>query len=55
MSTDKTTIESYDKYTTKSAEKMRSGKNTKHTFLEKPAMYKMIPNLGPHIFYYYFE
>lgn len=45
MSTDKTTIESYDKYTTKSAKKMQGGKNTKHTFLEKPAMYKMIPNI----------
>jgi ubiquinone/menaquinone biosynthesis C-methylase UbiE len=45
MSTDKKTIESYNKYTIKCAEKMRSGKNIKHTFLEKPAMYKKLPNL----------
>lgn len=45
MATDKTTIESYNKYTIKCAEKMRSGKNIKHTFLEKPAMYKKLPNL----------
>src|SRR3989344_1668750 len=45
MATDKTTIESYNKYTIKSAEKMRSGKNIKHTFLEKPAMYKKLPDL----------
>ena len=45
MATDKNTIESYNKYTSKSAEKMRSGKNIKHTFLEKPAMYKKLPNL----------
>ncbi len=45
MPTDKTTIESYNKYTIKCAEKMRSGKNIKHSFLEKPAMYKKLPNL----------
>lgn len=45
MATDKTTIKSYNKYTIKCAEKMRSGKNIKHKFLEKPAMYKKIPNL----------
>jgi SAM-dependent methyltransferase len=45
MSTDKKTIESYNKYTVECAMKMKSGKNTKHTFLEKPAMYKKIPNL----------
>lgn len=45
MPTDKTTIESYNKYTLKCAEKMRSGKNIKHTYLEKPAMYKKIPNI----------
>ena len=45
MPTDKITIASYNKYTAKSAEKMRSGKNIKHTYLEKPAMYKKIPNV----------
>ena len=45
MSTNKTTIESYNKYTVECAEKMRGGKNTKHTYLEKPAMYRKIPNL----------
>ena len=45
MATDKTTIESYDKYTIKCAEKMRSGKNIKHTYLEKPAMYQKLPDL----------
>ncbi len=45
MATDKTTIESYNKYTVECAEKMRSGKNIKHKFLEKPAMYKKLPNL----------
>lgn len=45
MATDKTTIESYNKYTVKCAEKMRSGENIKHTFLEKPAMYKKLPDL----------
>lgn len=45
MITNKKTIESYDKYTIECAEKMRSGKNIKHSFLEKPAMYKKLPNL----------
>ena len=45
MATDKKTIESYDRYTVKCAEKMRSGKNIKHRFLEKPAMYKKLPDL----------
>lgn len=45
MATDKKTIKSYDDYAVKWAEKMRSGKNTAHRFLEKPAMYKKLPNL----------
>lgn len=45
MSTDKKTIKSYDAYALKWAERMRSGKNLAHTFLEKPAMYKKLPKL----------
>lgn len=45
MATDKKTIKSYDNYALKWAEKMRSGKNIAHKFLEKPAMCKKIPDL----------
>ncbi len=45
MATDKNTIQSYDAYALKWAERMRSGKNLAHTFLEKPAMYQQLPNL----------
>jgi len=45
MTTDKKTIKSYNNYALKWAEKIRSGKNTAHKFLEKPAMYKKLPNL----------
>jgi len=46
MATDKNTIDSYNQYTKKWAEKLRSGKNTAHEFLEKPAMYKKLPDLS---------
>jgi len=45
MGTDKTTVKSYDDYAVRWAERMRSGANIAHTYLEKPAMYKKIPNL----------
>lgn len=45
MPTDKKTIKSYDEYALKWAERMRSGKNIVHKFLEKPAMYKKLPDL----------
>jgi len=45
MATDKKTIKSYDEYALKWAERIRSGKNIAHKFLEKPAMYKKLPNL----------
>lgn len=45
MATDKKTIKSYDDYAVKWAERMRSGKNLAHKFLEKPAMYKKLPDL----------
>lgn len=45
MPTDKKTIKSYNDYAVKWAEKMRSGKNLAHTYLEKPAMYKKLPDL----------
>ena len=45
MATDKKTIKSYDDYAIKWAEKIRSGKNIAHKFLEKPAMYKKLPSL----------
>jgi len=45
MATDKRTIKSYDEYALKWAERMRSGKNVAHKFLEKPAMYKKLSDL----------
>ena len=45
MATDKKTIKSYDDYALKWAERMRGGKNIAHKFLEKPAMYKKLPDL----------
>lgn len=45
MATDKNTIDSYNQYTEKWAEKLRSGKNTAHEYLEKPAMYDKLPDL----------
>ncbi len=45
MSTDKKTIKSYDKYAVEWAKKMRSGENTAHSYLEKPAMYNKLPDL----------
>lgn len=45
MPTDKKTIKSYNGYAAKWAQKLRSGNNYAHTFLEKPAMYKKLPNL----------
>ena len=45
MSTNKRTIKSYNNYAAVLAERMRSAKNLSHDFLEKPAMYKKLPNL----------
>ena len=45
MSTNKKTTESYDNYAKKWAERMRSGKNIAHEYLEKPAMYGKLPDL----------
>jgi len=45
MATDKKTIKSYDEYALKWAKRMRGGKNIAHKFLEKPAMYKKLPDL----------
>jgi len=41
----KETIKSYNCHAVILAERMRSGKNLSHDFLEKPAMYKKLPNL----------
>ena len=46
MAIDKDTINSYNRYVKKWAKKLRSGKNTAHEYLEKPAMYKKLPNLS---------
>ncbi len=46
MATDKKTIESYNKYAKNWAKDLRAGKNKSHEFLEKPAMYKKLPNLS---------
>lgn len=45
MATDKKTVKSYDNYAVEWAKLMRSGENIAHTYLEKPAMYKKLPNL----------
>ena len=45
MPTNKTTIKSYDGYAQKWAERMLAGKRPAHDFLEKPAMYSLLPNL----------
>lgn len=45
MPTDKKTIQSYDNYAMNWAKKLRTGNNHAHKFLEKPAMYKKLPNL----------
>ena len=45
MSIDKRTLESYNNYARKWAERMRSGKNSAHDLLEKPAMEKLLPDL----------
>ena len=45
MSTDNKTIESYSNYAEKWANRMRSGKNIAHEYLEKPAMYDKLPDL----------
>ncbi len=46
MSTDKNTIDSYNSYAEKWAQKMRSGENVAHEYLEKPAMYAKLPDLS---------
>lgn len=46
MATDKDTINSYNRYASKWAEKRRSRGNTAHKYLEKPAMYKKLPDLS---------
>ena len=45
MSTDKETVESYSNYAEQWATRMRSGENIAHEYLEKPAMYKRLPDL----------
>lgn len=45
MPTDKTTIKSYNGYAEKWAGKMLAGKRPAHDFLEKPAMYSLLPSL----------
>jgi len=45
MPTDKTTIKSYSAYAEKWAARMKEGKRAAHDFLEKPAMYSLLPNL----------
>ncbi len=45
MSTDKKVIWSYDKYADKWAERMHSGGNSAHKYLEKPAMYAKLSDL----------
>ncbi len=45
MSIKRKTIKSYNTYAKKWAEKIRNGENIAHTYLEKPAMYKKIPNI----------
>ncbi len=45
MTTDKKTLQSYNQYAQRWAEGMRSGNNAAHEYLEKPAMYKLLPDL----------
>ncbi len=45
MPTNKTTIKSYNDYAQKWADKMKEGKRPAHDFMEKPAMYSLLPNL----------
>jgi len=45
MATDNKTIKSYNDYAKRWAEKIRSGENLAHKYLEKPAMYKKLPDL----------
>jgi len=45
MPTDEKTTESYNNYAEKWANRMRSGNNIAHEYLEKPAMYGTLPNL----------
>jgi len=45
MSTDKNTTESYSNYAEQWAQRMRSGENKAHEYLEKPAMYGKLPDL----------
>lgn len=45
MSTDKETVDSYSNYAEQWATRMRSGENIVHEYLEKPAMYKRLPDL----------
>ena len=45
MSIDKQTLESYNNYARKWAQRMRSGKNSAHDLLEKPAMEILLPDL----------
>ncbi len=45
MPTDKRTIQSYNRYALKWVERIRSGENSAHVFLEKPAMYSRLPKM----------
>lgn len=45
MPTNKTTVKSYTDYAQKWADRMSAGLRPAHDFLEKPAMYSLLPNL----------
>lgn len=46
MSTDNRTTQAYDDYAEQWAQRMRSGANIAHEYLEKPAMYGKLPDLA---------
>ena len=46
MATDEDTINSYNNYAEKWAERLRSGKNLAHKYIEKPAMHSKLPDLS---------
>jgi ubiquinone/menaquinone biosynthesis C-methylase UbiE len=45
MAIPKNTLDSYNSKAKEWAKRMRAGKNTAHDYLEKPAMYKLLPEL----------
>jgi len=46
MSNKKKITDSYNGYASKWVKRMREGKNSAHEYLEKPAMYKLLPDLN---------